>query len=92
MKPFNIKISVNDQEVTLTISPFGDNNYRIIYFGGILGAIHIGKQCKLLPQEQAIGEDLPPYIPDQEDDRIEIDLNEENVAQICEAIVNSKSF
>ncbi|TCC88085.1 hypothetical protein EZ428_20400 [Pedobacter frigiditerrae] len=38
MEPFNIKIRVTEKVITLTILP-KDNQYKIIYFGGIIGGL-----------------------------------------------------
>jgi hypothetical protein len=95
MKPFNIKIQVADQEVTLTILPYDQDCYRIIYFGGILGALkfhELTRDWELLPFEEAIGDDLPPYTPNDDDDRIEIALNTDVVGDITREIVKHLSF
>lgn len=38
MEAFNIKINIKGKETTLTILP-EKNEYKIIYFGGIIGAL-----------------------------------------------------
>jgi len=38
MEAFNIKINVAAKETTLTILP-QDDEYKIIYYGGIIGAL-----------------------------------------------------
>jgi predicted RNA-binding protein with PUA domain len=95
MKPFNIKIQVAEQEVTLTISPYNQDRYRVIYFGGILGALKYHKSTKkweLLPFEEAIGDDLPPYTRSDDDNHIEIALNTDVVEDITREIVKHVSF
>jgi hypothetical protein len=90
MEPFNIKISVGDQEITLTILPFHQNCYRVIYFGGILGAIKLhqaDETWELLPHEEAIGDDLPPYTPNDDGNRIEITLDRKTIQKIGHEIV-----
>ena len=95
MKPFNIKIQVAEEEVTLTILPYDQDCYRVIYFGGILGALKRHKSSskwELLPFEEAIGDDLPPYTPNDDEDRIEIALNTDIVEEITREIVKHVSF
>lgn len=61
MKPFNIHIQNNEQEVTLTILPEQDY-YKIIYFGGIIGAIkEFDGGWELLPEEEIEAGSLPFY-------------------------------
>lgn len=61
MEPFNIRIQNNDQEVTLTVLP--ENNYfKLIYFGGIIGAIREFEDgWELLPEEEIEPGALPFY-------------------------------
>ncbi len=39
MEAFNIRIGYGENEVTLTILPTSDGYYKVIYYGGILGAV-----------------------------------------------------
>lgn len=91
MEPFNIKIWLTEQPITLTVLPTSDY-YKIIYFGGILGAITFkNKQWKLVPPEEVEAGDLPPYHNNTDEIRKEIVLNEQNIQKIGEEIEKSHS-
>ena len=79
MEPFNIKIEQEGQEVTLTILPTDDGYYKVIYYGGILGAIR--KEVNTnnwtkVPDDEVIAGELPLYHHIDEDDRLELVFNE----------------
>lgn len=88
MEPFNIKIGYGANEVTLTILPAADEGcYKVIYFGGIVGAIRTGVDCwELIPEEELIAGELPFYKHDLNSGRINVVLNESTVDEIGEEI------
>lgn len=87
MEPFNIKIGYGKNEVTLTILPTEHGYYKVIYFGGILGAVHHHPEgWQLVPPEEVIAGDLPLYESDLSHERIEVVLNEHTVEKIGEEI------
>lgn len=87
MDAFNIKISTQEKEVTLTILP-KDDEYHIIYFGGIIGALTINDETYTFiePEKLKAGE-LPLY--DYKKGEIteeELILNQSHIHQIFERI------
>lgn len=89
MKPFNININVQQQSVAVTILPIADNEYKVIYYGGILGAIRYEvslKEWQKIPDEDVVTSDLPPYEVSLKEDRIEFTLDEQNVNSIGQQI------
>lgn len=61
MEAFNIKINVAAKEITLTILP-QDDEYKIIYFGGIIGALKQGKNhFDFVKPENVVPGTLPLY-------------------------------
>lgn len=89
MEPFNIKVGYGDNEVTLTILPTKEGYYKVIYYGGILGAIHYMNDTdgwEVVPAEEVITGDLPLYEPDLTGERLEIVLNDETVDAIGDEI------
>lgn len=81
--PFNIKIGYGQKEVTLTILPTDEGYYKVIYYGGILGAVCFdGDDWDLMDAEDVVAGDLPPYEPPLNGDRLEIVLNELTVDRI----------
>lgn len=89
MKPFNINIAIQQQEVTVTILPIAPNEYKVIYYGGILGAIRYEvslKEWQKIPDEDVLASDLPPYHNSLNEERIEFTLNEQNVVSIGQQI------
>ncbi len=61
MEPFNIRITHYGKEITLTINPENDY-FKIIYYGGIVGAIKkVGEQWELLKEEDIEPGGLPLY-------------------------------
>lgn len=85
MDAFNIKIKVADREVTLTILPKGDNLFKVIYYGGILGAISYNEHHQIwekVVDEDLIAGDLPLYQKSTEDERVQIRFDEEIILKI----------
>jgi hypothetical protein len=79
MDPFNIKIEREGQEVTLTILPTDDGYYKVIYYGGILGAITKDDQANTwsqVPEDEIIAGELPLYHHIDEDGRLQLVFNE----------------
>ncbi|WP_316771521.1 hypothetical protein [Pedobacter frigiditerrae] len=61
MEPFNIKISDIGKEITLTILP-QDDEYKIIYFGGIVGGLkQENNELHFIKPEDIIPGSLPLY-------------------------------
>jgi hypothetical protein len=89
MKPFNIKIGFGEKEVTLTILSGGEGYYKVMYYGGIVGAVRPepdGEGWEQVPDgEFSIG-DLPIYEPDLESDRLNFVLCEHTASLIGEEI------
>lgn len=82
-EPFNIKIGYGEKEVTLTILPTDEGYYKVVYFGGILGAVCFdGDEWDLMEPEDVAAGDLPLYKPQLKGDRLEIVLNELTVDRI----------
>jgi hypothetical protein len=95
MQPFNIKIPVQNEEVTITILPTDQEYFKVVYYGHVLGAIHydknINKWSLVDPSEIIVG-DLPPYTGIIEEDRVEIELNSETIVKIGQEVLKSHSF
>lgn len=89
MDPFNIKTGFGEHEVTLTILPHENGYYKVIYFGGVLGAVRYENDTDLwevVPPEEVEAGDLPLYQDDLSGDRLKIVLDEETVDEIGEEI------
>lgn len=86
-EPFNIKIGYGENEVTLTILPVRDNYYKVIYFGGVMGAVCFnGEDWDLIEKEDVETGDLPLYKPELNGERLEIVLDQFTVDVIGEEI------
>jgi len=94
MEPFNIKVGFGEREVTLTIMPH-EAYYKVIYYGGILGAVRFENDTDLweiVPADEVEAGDLPMYQDDLSGDRLKIVLDDETVDEIGEEIeLNIKS-
>ncbi|MHA4895246.1 hypothetical protein ACXZ1K_10865 [Pedobacter sp. PWIIR3] len=87
MEPFNIKIGYGVNEVTLTILPADNGCYKVIYYGGIIGAVKLDiDDWELVPEEDIIAGDLPFYKHDLSSGRPNIILNEATVDEIGDEI------
>jgi hypothetical protein len=88
MTAFNIDIELDDQQITLTIIP-KDDYFKIVYSGGILGAIRKQESDWILLEAEEIepGE-LKPLDYKQTEDRHQITLGVAEVNQISGAIEN----
>ncbi|HEY0176380.1 MAG TPA: hypothetical protein VGC08_08375 [Pedobacter sp.] len=89
MEIFNIKIGFGENELTLTVMPTKEGWYKIIYFGGVLGAIRLdtdNETWEKVPDEELEAGDLPLYIHDLTADRLDIVLDELTVRRIGEEI------
>ena len=90
MEPFNIKIGYGVKEVTLTILPTEEQYYKVIYYGGIIGAIKLDIDCwELVPEEEIVPGDLPLYKHDLNSGIPNFVLNEATVDEIGEEIENT---
>lgn len=76
MEPFNIRINEQGEEVTLTILPYRSNAFKVIYYGGILGAVkkNRGHWEIIAPDEVPAGE-LPLFEPHRQHEEIELELS-----------------
>jgi hypothetical protein len=89
MDVFNIKIGFGENELTLTILPAEEGYYKIIYYGGILGAIRLetdNETWEKVPDDKLEAGDLPFYNHDLTADRLDIILDEATVQRIGEEI------
>lgn len=89
MEVFNIKIGYGANEITLTILPAEEGMYKVIYFGGILGAIRLDshqEDWELVPEEELPAGDLPMYQHDMRADRLDVVLDEITIQRIGEEI------
>lgn len=79
---FNIKLGYGSKEVTLTMLKHKDY-FKVIYFGGIMGAVQkVDSDWYLMNQEDIDAGDLPQYVPDLKDERLEIVLDERTAEAI----------
>lgn len=89
MEVFNIKIGYGKNELTLTILPTQQGYYKVIYYGGILGAVRLendNETWEKVPEEEIEPGDLPFYQHDLTADRLDIVLDEHTVHRIGEEI------
>jgi hypothetical protein len=89
MEPFNIKIPVQNENITLTILPADDGVFKIIYYGAIFGAVRSAdNQGNWLPItiDSLTPGDLPFYSRKPGLDHKEIELNATTVSEIGKAI------
>ncbi len=83
MESFNIKISYGTNEVTLTILPTDNDYYKVIYYGGVLGAVCFdGNDWEAVAPENLEAGDLPFYEPGRPGERIEIELTDHVIDRI----------
>ena len=85
MEPFNIKIGYGEKEVTLTILPIEAGYYKVIYYGGILGAVCYDAQSECwqaVPENEIEVGDLPMYRHDLNGDRLEVVMNDGCIQEI----------
>ena len=90
MEVFNIKIGFGANEITLTILPTEEGYYKVIYYGGILGAIRLDKDHHIwekVADDDLEAGDLPVYKHDLTADRLDIVLDEHTVQRIGEEIL-----
>jgi hypothetical protein len=95
MQPFNIKIPVRNEDVTITILPTDQDYFKVVYYGGILGAIHYDKitnKWSLVNPAEVVAGDLPPYTGVLDEERVEIELDSEIIVKIGQEILKSYSF
>ncbi len=92
MEPFNIKIGFGENEVTLTILPAEEGYYKVIYYGGILGAIRYENDTdgwEIVPEDEYTAGDLPLYEYTLNSDRLNFVLDENTVDHIGDEISNA---
>ena len=95
MEPFNVKISIDQTEVTLTILPTEENYFKVVYYGGVLGAVDYdqkSKNWKLVAPEKVTTGDLPPYSNVLDQNRVEIVLDSVTIVKIGIEIEKSGAF
>jgi len=89
MEPFNIRITYNARELTLTILPITEMQFTIVYFGGVLGAVQcLGKSWKLMDRNSIPESGLPEYKTGYKNSRTEIELTTEVVDYLGIKITN----
>lgn len=89
MEVFNVKIKYGEEDVTLTILPTDDGYYKVIYYGGVLGAVRLQNDqhtWEQLPDQDIEAGDLPLYKHDLTADRLDIILDSNTVQAIGEEI------
>jgi hypothetical protein len=89
MEPFNIKVGFGVKEVTLTILPSEEGYYKVIYYGGILGAVRLEKDTngwEIVPDGEYDAGDLPFYKPNLNADQLDFILDTRAVDEIGEEI------
>lgn len=95
MKPFNIQINEASTPITLTLLPTDEDYFKVIYYGGILGAIsfnHKKKKWELVPPNNVEAGDLPPYTARSDDERVPLKLDFETIVKIGAEIEKSSVF
>lgn len=86
-KAFNVRVGYGDNEVTLTILPSKENYYKVIYYGGVMGAVCFnGEIWDLIDKEDVEPGDLPLYEPEIKGERLDIVLDGAIVEEIGEEI------
>ncbi|MDB5020681.1 MAG: hypothetical protein JWQ28_1808 [Pedobacter sp.] len=89
MDPFNIKILIKDQPLTLTILPVDKELFKVVYFGSILGAVRKetnGAAWRGVPAEELTAGDLPFHQKDESNDNPNLELDAKTIEQIGQAI------
>lgn len=80
---FNIKVGYGEKEVTLTILPHPEDYYKVIYFGGIMGAVcRVDGEWDLITATEIEAGDLPLYVPDLKGERLELVLDDLTIEAI----------
>lgn len=89
MEPFNIHIQNDNQEITLTVLPESDY-FKLIYFGGIIGAMRESNgEWELLPEEEIEPGALPFYdYKHGIDEQPKLELSLPKINQIAAEIEN----
>lgn len=83
---FNIRVGYGKKEVTLTILKEKDY-YKVIYFGGIMGAVrHDRNEWVLMKTTEIPAGDLPVYTPELKGERLEIVFDEHTARAIGKEI------
>ncbi len=93
MEPFNIRIKLQGQTTSLTVLPNDKGYYKLIYYAAILGAIEETTEgdWRILSADEIEAGDLPFYVPENGNDRIDITMNHEFTEQVATAIANHLS-
>jgi hypothetical protein len=87
MNPFNIKIGYAPNEVTVTILPINEHQYKVIYYAAVLGTLKYDNDCwELLDKTEVEAGDLPYYIHDVNSGNVNVILNDATVDEIGEEI------
>jgi hypothetical protein len=89
MDVFNIKIGFGQNELTLTVLPNEEGIFKIIYYGGVLGAIRLeadNETWEKVPDDELEAGDLPFYRHNLTTDRLDIVLDQPTVERIGEEI------
>jgi len=87
MEPFNIRINVQGEDVTLTILPYQSNAFKVIYYGGILGAVKRNRRhWEIIAAEEVPAGELPLFEPHRQHEEIELELSGELAISVGKAI------
>lgn len=83
MEPFNIRIGYGAKEVSLTILPIGDQQFKVIYYGAILGGLKYAADCweAIAPEALEAG-DLPFYHHNVNSGNVNVILNDATIDEI----------
>ena len=91
MDSFDIIISVEDKEVSLTLQPEEAGLYKVIYHGMLVGEVSAGEygdSWRSVPMEKVTPGIYPMYEHDASKDIPRIVLDEATLQQIGEAMHN----
>ncbi|RYG09685.1 MAG: hypothetical protein EOO07_23425 [Chitinophagaceae bacterium] len=91
MEPFNIRIKHKWKYITLTILPFDEKCFDVIYFGGILGVLCKKKnRYTSIGLEKITGRDLPFYSDKYKKDaeRLNLKFTDKFAAKVISEIEN----
>ncbi len=77
MEPFNIKLKLQEQTVSLTVLPEDAGIFKIIYYAAILAGLKKDNgNWTLIPTSDLQAGDLPFYVQNSDPDRLELILDE----------------
>lgn len=88
MDPFNIRVTDQEQNITLTVLPCENRYYKIIYYAAVLTAVKkdLTGDWMLINKDDIEAGDLPFYLHTDGTDRIEPSLNKTFAEAVGSAI------